>query len=163
MNTPYPTFMRGMLVLTLALLASCGGSDYGGSGGSSNQSASDGTGVSGSEIFSAALTGASETPPNQSAATGTGTLSFDPASKSMTASVTTSGIAGTMAHIHEGAAGVPGPIIFPLNESYPGVGIWSTRVTLTDAQVATLQAGRYYFNVHSAAFPAGEIRGQIGR
>ena len=33
--------------------------------------------------------------------------------------------------------------------------------TLTDAQAADLQAGKLYFNVHSAKFPDGEIRGQV--
>lgn len=79
----------------------------------------------------------------------------------MTAAVTTSGIVGTMAHIHEGAVGVSGPIIFPMTESYAGSGAWSTAATLSEAQLATLRAGNYYFNVHSTAYPGGEIRGQI--
>lgn len=33
--------------------------------------------------------------------------------------------------------------------------------TLTDAQAADLLAGRYYINIHTAANPAGEIRGQV--
>jgi len=85
----------------------------------------------------------------------------DSATKTMVASVATSGITGTAAHIHEGAVGVAGPVIFPLTETTPGSGKWGTSVVLTDAQLATLKAGGYYFNVHSAAFPDGEIRGQI--
>ena len=34
---------------------------------------------------------------------------------------------------------------------------------LSSEQLATLDAGGLYFNVHSAANPGGEIRGQIGR
>ncbi len=33
--------------------------------------------------------------------------------------------------------------------------------TLTDAQLADLEAGRLYVNIHTAANPGGEIRGQI--
>jgi hypothetical protein len=33
--------------------------------------------------------------------------------------------------------------------------------TLTDAQAADLVAGKYYVNVHTAANPGGEIRGQV--
>ncbi|TGV77116.1 CHRD domain-containing protein, partial [Mesorhizobium sp. M00.F.Ca.ET.158.01.1.1] len=33
--------------------------------------------------------------------------------------------------------------------------------TLTDAQAADLEAGKYYVNVHTAAHKDGEIRGQI--
>jgi hypothetical protein len=33
--------------------------------------------------------------------------------------------------------------------------------TLTDAQAADLQAGKWYFNIHTAAHPGGEIRGQV--
>ena len=91
------------------------------------------------------------------------TFAVDTTNRSMTASITTAGIAGTMAHIHEGAVGVSGPIIFPMTESYAGSGMWSTTVTLTEAQLATLRAGNYYFNVHSAAYPNGDIRGQIRR
>ncbi|MDB5424047.1 MAG: hypothetical protein JWQ29_1463, partial [Phenylobacterium sp.] len=33
--------------------------------------------------------------------------------------------------------------------------------TLTDAQIADLNAGKWYFNVHTAANPGGEIRGTV--
>jgi hypothetical protein len=138
-------------------LTSCGGG--GGYGGGSTQTFTPPPAMA--ESYRAVLTGGSETPPNASAATGTGSLTLDTGTKMMTASVTTGGIVGTMAHIHQGVPGVAGPIIFPLAESYGGSGVWSVQMTLTDDQIATLRAGNYYFNVHSGAFPAGEIRGQI--
>jgi hypothetical protein len=139
------------IVLASALGACGGGSGYNGGK----------TAVTTTTTFSSTLAGSSETPPNVSTASGLGSVVADSATKAMVASVATSGITGTAAHIHEGAAGVAGPIVFPLTETTPGSAEWGTSVVMTDAQLATLKAGGYYFNVHSAAFPNGEIRGQI--
>ncbi len=70
----------------------------------------------------------------------------------------------TAAHIHIGAPGVPGPPVITL---YDGTGDFdqdnpiSGDDMLTDEQIEELLAGNYYVNVHTAANPAGEIRGQI--
>ncbi|HJW43568.1 MAG TPA: CHRD domain-containing protein [Geothrix sp.] len=109
----------------------------------------------------AALSGAQEAPANASTAVGTATFSVDPATKTLTGTVTTTGIAGTAAHIHDGAPGVAGPVIIPLTGGTAGVWTVPASTVLTDAQYASLQANNYYVNVHSTAFPAGEIRGQI--
>jgi hypothetical protein len=119
----------------------------------------------GRDVFNAQMSSAQEVPPPPaSAATGSGFLSLDPATRKFTARITVSGLAATAAHIHEGAPGISGPIIFPLSETATGSGIWVSApdATLTEAQLATLRAGGLYFNAHSAAFPNGEIRGQIG-
>lgn len=142
---------RGWLwPVALALFASCGGG-----GGSS------GDGVLSTSIFVAALTGAQEAPSNASTATGSGTASVDMASRVLTAAVATTGIVGTSAHIHNGAPGINGPIVFPLAETSVGSGRWTATVALTVEQLNLLLSGNYYFNVHSVAFPSGEIRGQI--
>ena len=119
----------------------------------------------GRDVFAAQLSSAQEVPANASSATGTGALSLDPASKKFSARITVTGIAATAAHIHAGAPGISGPILFPLTETAPGSGIWvsAAEATLSDAQLALLTSGSLYFNVHSAALPNGEIRGQIGR
>lgn len=111
--------------------------------------------------FLAALRGSQEVPPNASTALGSGTVLIDPVSRQMTAAVSTAGVAGTSAHMHEAPPGSNGPVAIPLGESIAGSGVWSARVTLTEAQYNTLKAGNMYFNVHSAALPDGEIRGQI--
>lgn len=160
------TITHALPIATLALLASCGGG-YGGSDSTymppaaTTPPATTMPPTATTEQYSATLVGGSEVPPNPSAATATGTLSVDTTTRAMTATVTTAGIAGTDAHIHMGAVGVSGPIIFPLTQTAPGSGVWSTTATLTDAQLTSLRAGDYYFNVHSAVYPAGEIRGQI--
>ena len=119
----------------------------------------------GRDVFAAQMSSAQEVPPNASSATGNGLLSLDPATKKFTVRVTLSGLAATAAHIHDGAPGVNGPIIFPLSETAPGSGVWvaAADAQLTDAQLARLSAGNLYFNAHSVVLPGGEIRGQIGR
>ncbi|OWW20249.1 CHRD domain-containing protein [Noviherbaspirillum denitrificans] len=117
--------------------------------------------VTSTAAFLTALRGTQEVPPTTSAAIGSGTVLVNPATRQLSAAVTTTGITGTAAHIHEGAPGISGPIIIGLAESTTGSGIWTTNAVLTEAQFNAMQAGNLYFNVHSTAFPNGEIRGQI--
>jgi len=114
------------------------------------------------EKFKAVLDGKSEVPPNTSAGTGSADIDYDAASKKLTWKVTYSGLSGpaTAAHFHGPGevgknAGVQVPI--PNAGSSPAEG----SATLTDAQAADLMAGKLYVNVHTAANPAGEIRGQV--
>jgi len=106
------------------------------------------------------LSGDQEVPAVTTAAAGTGTISVS-ADKSVGGSVTTTGVAGTMAHIHDGAPGKNGPVVIPLSKS--GEGTWSVPAgaKLTDAQYKSFEAGNLYVNVHSAAHGGGEVRGQI--
>jgi CHRD domain len=110
----------------------------------------------------ATLDGKSEVPPNTSAATGTADVDFDAATKKLTWKVTYSGLSGpaTAAHFHGPAeagknAGVA--LAIPNAGTSPAEG----SATLTDAQAADLMAGKYYVNIHTAANPGGEIRGQL--
>lgn len=114
-----------------------------------------------SEMYVATLNAATEVPPNPTAGTGTGTLAVDPTNRMMTATVTTTGVPGVAAHIHQGAVGVNGPILIHLTETAAGSGVWSASAQLTDAQFAALRAGNLYFNVHTVVYPDGQIRGQI--
>lgn len=109
-----------------------------------------------------ALDSASEVPPNTSAGKGTADVTFDSASKMLTWKVSYSGLTGpaTAAHFHGPAeagknAGVAVPIANIATSPAEG------SATLTDAQAADLVAGKYYVNVHTAANPGGEIRGQV--
>jgi hypothetical protein len=114
------------------------------------------------EKMKATLDGASEVPPNTSAGKGTADIDYDPASKKLSWKVTYSGLSGpaTAGHFHGPAeagknAGVKVPI--PNATSSPAEG----SATLTDEQAADLMAGKYYVNIHTAANPGGEIRGQV--
>jgi hypothetical protein len=105
------------------------------------------------------LTGDQEVPPVKSAGTGTGTIIIG-ADRSVTGSVTTTGIAGTVGHIHEAATGKNGPVIVPLTKNGDTY-VVPAGAKFTDAQFASFQAGNLYVNVHTAANPGGEIRGQL--
>jgi hypothetical protein len=105
------------------------------------------------------LAGDQEVPPVKSAGTGGGTIIVG-TDKSVSGSVTTTGIAGTAAHIHEAAAGTNGPVIVPLTKAGDTYTV-AAGAKLTDAQFASFQAGNLYINVHTAANPGGEMRAQL--
>jgi len=119
-------------------------------------------GPASAEKFKATLDAKSEVPPNASTASGTADIDYDPASKKLSWKLTYSGLSGPAmaAHFHGPAepgknAGVA--VAIPNAGTSPAEG----SATLTDAQAADLEAGRYYVNVHTAANPGGEIRGQV--
>ena len=106
------------------------------------------------------LTGAEETPPVATKATGLGTINIA-ADKSVSGTVKTKGIDGTVAHIHVGALGKAGPPIITLTKNADGSWVVPDGSKLTDEQLANFKAGELYVNVHSAEHKAGEIRGQL--
>jgi CHRD domain len=111
--------------------------------------------------FKASLKGADEVPPNDSPGTGKVMAILDTTTKALSYTVTYAGLTGpaVAAHFHGPAA--PGanapPVIMITSLPSPISGT----ATLTDAQVADLEAGKWYFNVHTAAHKGGEIRGQL--
>jgi hypothetical protein len=106
------------------------------------------------------LTGAEETPPVTTSASGAGTIQIA-ADKSVSGTIKTTGIDGTVAHIHVGAPGQSGPPIITLNKDANGVWSVPEGSKLTDEQYASFKAGNLYVNVHSAEHKPGEIRGQL--
>jgi hypothetical protein len=112
------------------------------------------------EDIQVTLSGAQEVPPVTSSGSGNGTISIHD-DKTVSGNVTTAGLAGTMAHIHSGAAGKNGPVVIPLTKN--GDNAWSVPpgAKLTEAQYAAFKAGDLYVNVHSAQHQGGEIRGQL--
>ena len=133
-------------------------------------------------ITTATLVGDGESP---STGTGHGTVTFSTATDSLTVMLTFSdltsptaipaGVPGA-AHIHFGNPGVEGPILFPFLNFPTGEtsGSYSTVLTETSTfmpdpadgintfaeAVNAIEAGHTYFNIHTVAFPGGEIRGQ---
>ena len=107
------------------------------------------------------LSGSQEVPAVTTSASGSGTIVVG-VDKSVSGSISTTGVAGLAAHIHVGAAGKNGPVIIPLTKGADGAS-WSVPAgaKLTDAQYDSYKAGDLYVNVHSAAHKGGEIRGQL--
>lgn len=111
--------------------------------------------------FSATLDAAQSVPPTSSGATGTAEVTFDTESKTLEWTLEYSGLSGdaAAAHFHgPAAAGENAGVAVPIPDPASGA---KGSATLTDAQAADLMAGRYYVNIHTAANPDGEIRGQV--
>jgi hypothetical protein len=106
-----------------------------------------------------ALTGAEEVPPVTTSAKGTGTITVG-SDRSLSGSITTTGIDATAAHIHQGAAGKNGGVVIPLVKSGDTFSV-PPNTKFTEAQYKAFQAGEMYVNVHSAAHKDGEIRAQL--
>ena len=108
----------------------------------------------------ASLTGSDQIPAVATSASGNATINVGP-DKSVTGTITTSGLAGTAVHIHVGKAGDTGPAIISLTKT--GDDLWSVPAgaVLTDSQFESYKAGELYIDVHSAAHHSGELRGQI--
>ncbi len=113
--------------------------------------------------FRGALSGAAEVPTKTGDGKGTATASLDTATKVLTYQVEYAGLSGpaTAAHFHGPAEpGANAGVVMPF--ATPASPIKGT-ATLTDAQMADLTAGKWYANVHTAANPGGEVRGQMTR
>lgn len=93
-------------------------------------------------------------------ATGAVTGKYNKGTKILTLSITYAGITPTAWHIHKGAAGTAGPVVFDLGTAFSSPFNYST-MALSAEQETDLLAGLYYVNIHSKIAPGGEIRGQI--
>jgi hypothetical protein len=93
-----------------------------------------------------------------STSNGRGTMAFNPATNVLGWEVTHRVPSPTSAHIHTGASGTNGPMVY----TFPSVtSPINGSTTLTSDQVMDLLAGRLYIDIHSTACPNGEVRGQI--
>jgi hypothetical protein len=106
------------------------------------------------------LSGSQEVPPVMTSASGVGSIMVGP-DGSVSGTITTNGVDGTMAHIHEGAMGQNGPVIVPFTKTADNVWSAPAGAKLTDTQLQSLKSGNLYLNVHSATNKPGEIRAQL--
>ena len=108
-----------------------------------------------------ALSGSQEVPPKPGAGTGTVKTTLDKDTRKLTWVVTYSGLSGpvTAGHFHgPAAAGQNAGVVVPFTSTTSPI---EGSATLTEAQMADLLAGKWYANLHTAANPGGEIRGQV--
>jgi len=138
--TRMKTMMTGLMAGTAALLLS---------------------GCSAPMYLSGTLTGAQESPATASRGTGTVTATVYPSTNAMSYKIEYAGLSGpaTAAHFHGPASpGANAGVVVPFASAATPV---SGSANLTDAQKADVMAGKWYANVHTAANPGGEIRGQL--
>ena len=112
--------------------------------------------------LSAKLSGANEVPSNTSAGTGMLDASLDKQTNVLTWTVTYAGLTGPVkaGHFHgPAAAGANAGVALGFSGSVESP-IKGT-ATLTAAQAADAMAGKWYVNLHTAANPGGEVRGQV--
>jgi hypothetical protein len=109
---------------------------------------------------SLSLTGEQEVPAVITSGNGSGELTVT-RDGTISGSINTHGVTGTMAHIHQGAKGINGPVVITLVKGNGGM--WTVPPTsrLTADLLASYRAGGLYVNVHSEAHPGGEIRTQL--
>jgi hypothetical protein len=107
------------------------------------------------------LTGDQEVPAVTSSAKGEGHIKVGE-DKSVSGKITTTGLEGTMGHIHEGKApGENGPPIITLEKGSDGSWSVPKGSKLTDEQYEAYKAGKLYVNIHSAEHKGGEIRAPL--
>jgi len=115
--------------------------------------------------FTVQLTGAQQVPPVQTTGNGTASLTYDPATRVVTWSITYNGLSSpvTMAHFHGPAeAGKNANVAVWLSkQGSPVESPIKGEATLTPEQAQQFTAGEMYINVHTRDHPAGEIRGQV--
>ena len=152
--TTYRTLLNLSLIASALALSACA---------SGPMASSAPTAAASSSIaMTGTLSGAKQVPPNTSAGTGTVQSSFDKTTSMLSWTVTYSGLSGPVraGHFHGPAAaganagvalGFTGAMDSPIKGS----------AVLTPAQAADLMAGKWYVNLHTAANPGGEIRGQV--
>lgn len=112
------------------------------------------------QLMQVVLSGAQEVPPVSTQASAKGTISVG-ADLAISGSVSTTGVEGTMAHIHKAPAGQNGPVVVPMVKTADNIWSIPAGAKLTEAQFQDLKDGNLYINVHSAAHKGGEVRGQL--
>ena len=113
----------------------------------------------GSGAVSVKLSGTEEVPPISVPGSGGGTIRVN-SDGTVSGSVSTTGVQGTAAHIHQAAKGQNGPVIIPLTKSGDTYTVPEGR-KLTEAQMQAFKAGNLYVNVHTERNKGGEVRGQL--
>jgi hypothetical protein len=113
----------------------------------------------------AALTGAAEVPgPGDPDGSGEAFFTLNQGQGEICFQLTVADIApATAAHIHRGAEGVPGPVVVGLIPPTSGFSSGCISVDRELIKEIRQNPSAFYANVHNSPFPAGAIRGQLGK
>lgn len=115
--------------------------------------------------FAATFGGGNDVPAVQTPGRGAATASLDTQTRMLTWDVQFQGLSGPVsaAHFHGPASATQNaPVAVPIAKAGEASPLRGS-ATLTEQQMADLIAGRWYINIHTAAHPPGEIRGQVTR
>jgi len=117
----------------------------------------------GGRKFDTTLTGAAEIPgPGDTDGAGTANVIVNPGKSQVCYTLAVSNIAtATMAHIHQAAVGVAGPVVVSLTPPASGSSKGCATVTRELALAILKSPADYYVNVHNEPFPNGAVRGQL--
>lgn len=126
------------------------------------------------ETFTTELSGENAVPPIEVDATGEATVTISDDEQSVSWDITYSDLTGPPAagHIHHGAADENGPVMIPF-DSVTETGTSGTFAASAyqggeglpedwDGVLEAIRSGNSYVNIHTEAYPGGEIRGQLG-
>jgi hypothetical protein len=111
--------------------------------------------------FTATINSQQEVPTNSSTATGAFTGTLDKSTRVLTYEVTYQGLTPTAGHLHRGPAGQNGPVVVDFGNTAVRTSPVRGTATLRQTLVDSLMNGQVYVNLHTTAFPGGEIRGNI--
>ena len=114
-----------------------------------------------SKTFTVSLSGKAETPKGSPTGKGTAKLTLNPSTGKVCFNLTWSGIGTpTASHIHQGKKGVAGPVLIPIFGGTPKhKGCVKADKSLVKKIVKSPTG--YYFNIHTAKYPGGALRGQL--
>lgn len=118
-------------------------------------------------VYNVVLSGTQSVPSNASTGTGSATVTVDDVANTVSVILSFSGLTGgnaSAAHIHCCVAtNANGPVVIPFT-GFPAAasGTYSNTFTgVSPTNIAGIEAGLAYINIHNAVFPGGEIRGDI--
>jgi hypothetical protein len=142
-----------VLFTSLTLISSCDKDD-------------DDDGPSNMVQFSATLNGQQETPPVNTEATGTSTATYNTTTNKLDYTINWSNLSAVPIgmHFHKAAVGVPGDVEIPITGFTPSVsGSYTGSATVDEEEEADLLDNKFYINIHTTNYAAGEIRGQLNK